>query len=620
MPKNLSDQFHNEAIIHRTDLLRLAEDSRQKVLSFLGDLQSDLRKQIGEIDLFGTPLSAKGRKAESLIRQSQQTIDTAYGKMGQSLGKDLRELAQVEGRYAYRNLNDVMKGKVATTTLSSTELEELVSKSWIIGSPAKDWWAKQSADSQQRFAQQVRLGYAQGQTNDQIVERIIGGKTGRKIAVIDPKTGKSYLIDEYSKGVLDVSYRDASALVRTAVQTLSNNILYWTYLGNEDVLRGVQWLSTLDSRTTPLCRVRDGSAWGFDGNPLPGSKLQIPFPGPPPAHWQCRSVLIPLTKSWNQLIHEAHGEKAAVADEEAKTRLDSTPGTDSQKNVAAAPLPVQRVDLGKGGTNVTKRLARTTEPVDVVPADLRLSDTQLDYSRVSALIDSNQRDGVLAVRAEGKIIVISGQEKVAAAVLQNEPKIAVKVVDLPPNGRLLGSEIPAPKTPQPVSGLAPKVSENPLPVSTRASMDGQVASTLNYETWLKEKSNAFQDEVLGPTKANLFRKNLLTLSDMVDQSGKPLTLSELNVKLFPDVFAKGLSEDGWKVYSRGEMVRVAGKLGLTAAETRIFLVSLNIKPPASSSLYYNLIRGEENDGVPPLASEDSQMVQQIVNRIRSNPL
>jgi SPP1 gp7 family putative phage head morphogenesis protein len=70
-----------------------------------------------------------------------------------------------------------------------------------------------------------------------------------------------------------------------------------------------------------------------------------------------------------------------------------------------------------------------------------------------------------------------------------------------------------------------------IPVSTRASMDGQVSGKLNYEGWLKTKDSAFQKEVLGAGKHKLWKEGKLGFKDMVSGSGKPLTLEQLARKV-----------------------------------------------------------------------------------------
>lgn len=65
-----------------------------------------------------------------------------------------------------------------------------------------------------------------------------------------------------------------------------------------------------------------------------------------------------------------------------------------------------------------------------------------------------------------------------------------------------------------------------LPAGTRASMNGQVPANQTYQEWLKRQPVEVQDEVLGKTKGELFRKGDLPLERFVDD-GRTLTLDEL---------------------------------------------------------------------------------------------
>ena len=66
-----------------------------------------------------------------------------------------------------------------------------------------------------------------------------------------------------------------------------------------------------------------------------------------------------------------------------------------------------------------------------------------------------------------------------------------------------------------------------IPKSTQASMDGQVAEDLTYEQWLRKKPKAFQIEKLGPTKYELWKEDKISFTDLIDQTGRPLTVAEL---------------------------------------------------------------------------------------------
>ncbi len=70
-----------------------------------------------------------------------------------------------------------------------------------------------------------------------------------------------------------------------------------------------------------------------------------------------------------------------------------------------------------------------------------------------------------------------------------------------------------------------------LPAGTRASMDGQVPATMNFEEWIEKKSEAEQNEVLGKGKAELWRSGKIQIKDLVDQKYQPLTLKQVNKNL-----------------------------------------------------------------------------------------
>ena len=58
-------------------------------------------------------------------------------------------------------------------------------------------------------------------------------------------------------------------------------------------------------------------------------------------------------------------------------------------------------------------------------------------------------------------------------------------------------------------------------------LTGVVDAKVSYQQWLGRQSRAFQDDVLGPTRARLFRDGNLTLDRFVNRRGDELTLSEL---------------------------------------------------------------------------------------------
>src|SRR6185503_16327289 len=71
------------------------------------------------------------------------------------------------------------------------------------------------------------------------------------------------------------------------------------YSANNDLVKGVQWVATLDSRTTPACQVRDGLQYDLNHRPVGHS---VPWEtGPGRLHWGCRWTSVPVLKSWREL-------------------------------------------------------------------------------------------------------------------------------------------------------------------------------------------------------------------------------------------------------------------------------------------------------------------------------
>lgn len=66
-----------------------------------------------------------------------------------------------------------------------------------------------------------------------------------------------------------------------------------------------------------------------------------------------------------------------------------------------------------------------------------------------------------------------------------------------------------------------------IPTSERKDIIGQVDANTTYAKFFARQSAAFQKEVLGPTKYELYKKGDFSLERFVDPLGKPYTIAEL---------------------------------------------------------------------------------------------
>ena len=78
------------------------------------------------------------------------------------------------------------------------------------------------------------------------------------------------------------------AQVNTLVRTLTNHAATQARkiisTQNSELFRGEEWVATLDDRTTLICGGRDGRVYPIGKGPFP------------PAHWNCRSLRVPVLK------------------------------------------------------------------------------------------------------------------------------------------------------------------------------------------------------------------------------------------------------------------------------------------------------------------------------------
>lgn len=77
-------------------------------------------------------------------------------------------------------------------------------------------------------------------------------------------------------------------------------------------------------------------------------------------------------------------------------------------------------------------------------------------------------------------------------------------------------------------------------------LTGQVPRATSYQTWLKGQTNTFQDDILGPTRAKLFREGGLTLDKFVAADGSELNLSQLASKHASAFRAAGIDPGGFR--------------------------------------------------------------------------
>lgn len=284
----LADRF----IGHHVDLLRLAESERETVFRMLGQLQSELLQQMdAQIPLPGFE-TVSYRKSQALFRLTDKLIQQKYGRIAREHQSMLIDLVEYEADRTRQVVNRQVGVAMLSVGVPESVLKALVNDDLVEGRPAKEWWRQQSDTLRGRFQHTIRQGIFAGETLDQLKQRVRGTKAR-----------------QFQDGIMAITSRNAEALIRTSVQSVANAARHATFKANEDVMAGFQALVTLDTRTSEICMARSGYAWDLDGRPL-NEETKEAFPGPPPWHFNCRTVLVPVLKSWAQLQREAQQDEA----------------------------------------------------------------------------------------------------------------------------------------------------------------------------------------------------------------------------------------------------------------------------------------------------------------------
>jgi hypothetical protein len=343
-----ADKFVADLLIeHSINLLRFGAGVRAKVLAILQRMEVELTAM-----LVGDQISDLTRdRAASLLKETSTVIGEYYDEINGVVTAKASGLADASAAAVGDAIKKAVQVVVDVAMPTQHMLEVMASDVLIHGAPSAAWWERQAGDTAFRFANEVRQGIAQAETNSQIVARIAGTKL--------------------KPGVMNVSRDSAYRLVQASVQTVANEARRMTYESNKEIVDGIQQVSTLDGRTSDICIAYSGAMWDMNYEPMGGTTL--PYNGGCPRHWGCRSVEVPVLKSF--------------------------------------------ASMG---------------------------------------------------------------------------------IDLPE-----------------------------FPMSTRASVDGQVGANMTMKQFLEGKSEAFQNELLGKGKAQLWRDGTITLQQLLDQSGNPLSLADL---------------------------------------------------------------------------------------------
>jgi len=254
----------NSTVRHAVHLEGLKAEEVNQFTAFLKRIDLDLRVRLTENDL----TNFNRTRLEKQLKEVERSLNAIFADYYDDLAGHLGDISGYESEFEASNLENAIGSDLFESVIPAPEQV----RSAVFSSPLsvrganggkllepfiKDWMASDV----KYLSGQIRQGFFEGQTNFEILKNIRGTKANK-----------------YSDGALAVVDRHAKAIVRTAIQHTASTARMQTWIKNG--ITQYSWLSTLDGRTSTMCRTLDQEVYDIGKGPLP------------PIHINCRSTTL----------------------------------------------------------------------------------------------------------------------------------------------------------------------------------------------------------------------------------------------------------------------------------------------------------------------------------------
>lgn len=369
MPASVNQQLADATVDHSVDLQHYANGVVYRMIALLNRTDVDLAAQLSAaIERLGQE-SFTVERLDQLLASVRELNTQAYDRIESELGPELQQLTSYEAGYQLQLFTSVLPAQVPVAAAVSAEtvagaalqavsgigstletalatVEQVYAAAMarpFQGKLLSEWIDNLEEQRAIRVRDAIRIGFVENATNDEIIKKIRGTRA-----------------NGYEDGIIQIDRRNAEAVVRTAVQHTAGFVRDRFHEANSDILESVQWSSTLDTRTSEICRVRDGLEYEAVSHKPVGH--HVPWlGGPGRAHWQCRSCSVPVVKGWGDLgsdVDVAGFDGGTRASMDGQVAEETTYAQWLEKQSAARQDQVLGASRGKllreGGLSVEK--------------------------------------------------------------------------------------------------------------------------------------------------------------------------------------------------------------------------------------------------------------------------
>lgn len=328
---------------HAIFLGRFSSQVRNKILAALrrsdARLQADLLRRLANV----LPEEVNGinwttRRAQALLDTLRTYEQAILDVSEKTMIPDLQDFAKYEAEFSRDMINVVTQVRLNWVMPSESQLAAVVTSQPFLGKHLRPFLRDIGSVTRAVMQQEIRQGVLEGRTTQQIVRDIEARGIGR-------------------------TRRELDALVRTSTNHVANAAREKLYAQNLDLIQQVEWVSTIDGRTSIICMSRDGRLYPVDSGPRP------------PAHPNCRSTTIPhlnpKTTGVDSDIAD-QGERPFVRDTRTRPEREKAFRKQAKENAGSARWK-QLDEKGRRKLIAEERARWTRANVGVIKANTQYS-------------------------------------------------------------------------------------------------------------------------------------------------------------------------------------------------------------------------------------------------------
>lgn len=272
----VNERLADAEVSHAISLQRFSNGVVRRMAALLNKVEPDLFAQLMAAIERMPPGSFTVQRLDSLLVSTKQLNASAYAALRRELDAEMLAYVEYEAGFQYQLLSNAIPQAVQSVipiaVVNAQQVYAAAMARPFQGKLLSEFTRDIEAARMTRIRDAVRIGFVEGETISQMVRRIRGTR-----------------IAGYADGLLETDRRAAEAVVRTAVNHLSNFTRQAFYAENDDLIEEWQFLATLDGRTTVTCASLSGKTFKVGTGPQP------------PRHINCRSTSTPVIKAWEEL-------------------------------------------------------------------------------------------------------------------------------------------------------------------------------------------------------------------------------------------------------------------------------------------------------------------------------